>query len=238
MSLAYMLLTLTLAAPDRHIGFVSAMPVTIGFNGIAAADEYVTIWAHAAGLRGPWKAILSDSTQDARDLIQDDLPIYNTAGELVANSWDEVFTNLLVNDPFRFDEHGNLNEVAVWTGSTVSGTSYDTPVIWPNQWFPGVSAVIGYQSNDVGLWMSGQDIQVRADHRFSLYGISVPEPSVLLWLVLAAISRQVERRVCSPHRIGYPAGQVQDEHTPATEREPWPNATSTTSTSRPTRKSR
>jgi hypothetical protein len=83
-----------------------------------------------------WYAWGSTLTVNAIDNIKsggaDDLPIYNTEGQLVASGWTQLLgTNSApLSNPIGFDENGNANFLSgsVWTGTNYLGTNSSLPL--------------------------------------------------------------------------------------------------------------
>jgi collagen type XVIII alpha/collagen type XV alpha len=110
-------------------------------GGIAGADSKCATQAKAAGYPGTWKAFLSTSTQNVKDLITGTnattLPVVNTLGQQLYSSWSTIFTlsTWSAAAPFIYTFDGREvddNTGAVpdwygarnWTGSYTSGTYY------------------------------------------------------------------------------------------------------------------
>jgi hypothetical protein len=65
-------------------------------------------------------ALLSDSTTDARARITVDGPVYNTAGELLADSLDDLFDGTIAT-PVAYSESGERNLAVAYTGTGIDG---------------------------------------------------------------------------------------------------------------------
>jgi len=68
---------------------------TGNLGGISGADALCAAQAQAAGQTGTWKAFLSTSTQNVKDLITGtpaSYPVVNLAGLLMYSSWNALFT--------------------------------------------------------------------------------------------------------------------------------------------------
>jgi hypothetical protein len=97
-------------------------------GGIPAANEFCKIQAGDAGLdslSATWRAVLSASHQNARDLTGrsvNSAPIYNTQGEIVAISraqlWDRS-SNL--QNAVRYDQYGTSHVAPIASGSDETG---------------------------------------------------------------------------------------------------------------------
>lgn len=96
------------------------------FGGLAGGDALCDGFAAASSVinGGRWKAILSDSTEDASVRITGAGGIYNMFGDNVAANvaalWNTATVSLL--DTLEFDEDGNAKSASVFTGSNSNGT--------------------------------------------------------------------------------------------------------------------
>jgi hypothetical protein len=115
------------ALNEAHNG---ALGGTAGANALCAAQ------AAAAGLSGTFKAFLSSSTQDVKDLVTGTAatyPVVNTKDEPLYGSWTQIFSqstwstgkNVYAFDGKEVDENTGANpewyDAQNWTGSTTAG---------------------------------------------------------------------------------------------------------------------
>lgn len=116
----------------------SVPPASGEFGGIEAASYQTTFQAFQAGLLNPtqqwaesptpiYRAVLSDSTADAREHTAIQAPLYNTHGEKLAEGHSDFFDGSLAT-PIAYDEFGNLitaSEERVWSGNSPNGIATD-----------------------------------------------------------------------------------------------------------------
>lgn len=191
-----------------HLIFATSTLQPGNFGGIAAGDNIVNTLANVTGTKtatAPYRAILSDSTSDAINLTSflsgGGSPIYNTQGQLVSNSYANMFlgsATALVN-PIRYDEFGNGVNLGSWTGTDSSGLHNGNSFSdWTGGPGPGTrGGVLLTSSQWVNSGANSTHIQA-----LRLYGISsmltvpVPEPSsaALIGLLGAGVSGVVGRR--------------------------------------------
>jgi subtilisin family serine protease len=131
-----------------------------GNTGIIGADANCQQEANGARLGGQWRAILSTSTQNARDRIQSDLPIVDIRGNRIANSWLDMFSNNLIS-PLTVDSAGNIWSYYTWTGSGPDGrldprTSFGGPCINWSTTQLGYTAILGDSGRTDSQWISAQ----------------------------------------------------------------------------------
>jgi hypothetical protein len=140
----------------------SVPPSVPSWGGVTAGDYLVNESAAAAGLMPTWngsplyfKAVLSTPTQDARNHILVQAPIYNTNGALVASNATDLWDGTLA-APIQYDEQGTQisTGVKVWTGTTSSGQSsgLTAGTNWND---PTTFATVGYLFATDGLWVQG-----------------------------------------------------------------------------------
>ncbi|MCA9665714.1 MAG: DUF1554 domain-containing protein [Myxococcales bacterium] len=107
--------------------------ITGNLGGVAGADALCAQAASNAGSAGTYRAFLSSSTQDARDLVapaKRALPVLDTRGVMLFSSWNEIFTRNEWRDNARIDTfNGTLIEDSgpwfdsdAWTGTRRDGT--------------------------------------------------------------------------------------------------------------------
>lgn len=112
----------------KNIVFVTSSAYTGDLGGLTGADTKCRIEAEAAGLPGTFKALLSDSTTDARDrftlleapfTLVDGTVIADNPGDLILIDADNI--NYIKN-PINLDANGNLlGPSRAWTGTDSDG---------------------------------------------------------------------------------------------------------------------
>ena len=163
----------------------SSLPLGVTWDAIASAAGDI----HGIGM--------ADADQNAP--VTSSIPVYNTAGQLVANAATPLYSasGILIN-PIDYDQFGNALAGGVWTGSNTDGTS-DKPL--GGQQFYGAPDT-GYSTNTNSQWIHNGDQSQVAPMVF--YALSspitvVPEPGTLVLLaagVVAAAAYAWRRRVC------------------------------------------
>jgi hypothetical protein len=111
----------TTGAPLEHTIFISGADVAGDFGGLAGADALCNDLATSAGLGGTWRAILSDSTTDARDHIVIGGPIRNVMGDLIAEDHADLWDGF-IGAPVQYTEVGKSFLAAPFTGTQADGT--------------------------------------------------------------------------------------------------------------------
>ncbi|KAF5301759.1 hypothetical protein FQR65_LT08742 [Abscondita terminalis] len=109
-------------------------PYTGDIHGVRGADYSCYREARRAGLRGTFRAFLSSRVQDIDAIVRPvdrKLPVSNTRGEILFNSWGEMFNGdgaVFVNFPriFSFNGKNVMSDVtwphkAVWHGAFLNG---------------------------------------------------------------------------------------------------------------------
>lgn len=107
----------------KRIIFVSSRTYQVGdFGSIGGADAICDNSANLAGLSGGFKAWLSDSSQNARDLILPDEEIlfYRTDNVKIAENAADLLDGTIQNQINR-NEYGTINGTSVWTGTDEFG---------------------------------------------------------------------------------------------------------------------
>ena len=155
----------------------------IGIRNIGDADLWVNRFANNSDLYSkasggapwdgtflPFKAILSTSTQSARDHAPILGPVYNTQGELVATGdadlWDGSIQNLI------YDEAGKSPPgFMVWTGTISDGSfSGASRTDWSAHWSTAVTATIGDWRKTDSTWIVARNTSL--GNANLLYGVS------------------------------------------------------------------
>ena len=135
-----------------------------------------------------WNAITStydganftDASQNSPSYS--DVPIFNTAGELVVENGEQLLSASLLS-PICFDQFGNYSPSDPWTGY-YNGTYADAPLVFVPTWDLNLSgAVIGVDTQTTSGWLMAA---VNAEGSMQpLYGLSslitvpVPEPGTI-----------------------------------------------------------
>ena len=192
---------------DGYVGEYHVIFLTNDFfastfmGGVAGANAEISTRANSgsatAGLN--YVAMISDSSQDLRDLILDSFPIYNTVGDRVADSFSSFFSPPV--DPFSsffFDSNGtDLVTTSVplsnfFTGSNIDGTNSGANC---NDWTVGGSALVNFGnarnpntviSNNAGPGFLRCSSQMRLAGISTDTAIAVPEPSQVFCLSVVA----------------------------------------------------
>jgi hypothetical protein len=204
--------------------------VTAGTRNAASDEiaEYNTFVTQQAAALSPyvqagttWFAVASTydvasaSETDARDNAPayQDIPIYNTHGQRVANGYKDLWDGFLQN-PIKYDQFGTAlpDDTIVWTGSKTDGKAkylygtLDGPLGSLDPDNPDDHyTVFGSSTSIIGKWINrGSLVDFFEEHSF--YGLSsevtvklTPEPGALVMLGVGAISlaafgRQRRRR--------------------------------------------
>lgn len=101
--------------------FVTSGIWTGPMGGQLGTDQKCDVTAQFAGLPGPFVSIISTDIMPSNFKVLPGLQIKRCAdGALVATGVDDLFDGILIN-PINLDEHGNVQNVNVWTGSDVHG---------------------------------------------------------------------------------------------------------------------
>jgi hypothetical protein len=150
-----------------------------------------------------WYALASTEATDAKHNAvlagaDDDIPIYNTHGELIANGisdlWESNLKGKIIN-AIKYDQFGTtLGDSMVWTGSQFDGTvkNISEPIIGPlGSIYPFISfgspTATNYKWIDRGTLADSEETH-------SFYALStpityseIPEPGTLTLLALGAL---------------------------------------------------
>lgn len=143
-----------------------------------------------------WTAIASTATFAARDNtathpgVSPDAPIYDLAGNLIANNNADLWDGSLATAIRRTEAVVIVNGATVWTGSAIDGT----PSQIAGGTLGGGTPVVGIDSNGNGGWLLF-DLPAGST-RSALYAMSapltvVPEPGSIVLAGLAAVGLAV-----------------------------------------------
>ena len=181
-----------------EIAFVTSDGTNAESSSILTYNDFVTAEANEdsvlAGLGVQWHAIASTDTAAAKDNapFSASIPVYNTAGQLVADAADPLYGGTLLN-AIDTTQSGKfawlvLTGPGVWTGSYSNGTIRTGEALGDKG--QGEYPIFGYCSDTNVAWLWYR--AASADTTFSLYALSspitvVPEPSTFALLVAGAI---------------------------------------------------
>ena len=179
-----------------RIAFVTSGGTSATDSNIADYNSFVAAYAptgdpRLSGLT--WSAIVSTTASNADDNSNTNpantgLPIYNTAGQLVAANnatlWNGFSTAL--SDPVLYDEDGNNSHaIFAWTGTYVNGIAYSGETMGESD------TILGNLPATNSQWVYASfDPDTLG---FPLYGISspitnpVPEPATFLLAAMAML---------------------------------------------------
>jgi hypothetical protein len=176
-----------------RIAYVTAERLTAASSNIDDYNAFVTLHAPTGDPRLvglTWRAIASTPATDARTntfttSTDTDYPIYNTNGQLIANSNADLWDGTLAN-PISFTQTGGLptSGTFVWTGSLPDGTGWSSAHYELGAGFVNNGA--GQSTATGNTWIKYGGINTEGT--LHLYGISsplsnsgdVPEPSSLV----------------------------------------------------------
>lgn len=183
------------AGSKYEIAFVTLGGTTATDPYIADYNAFVTAQAQQ-NLNLPqgvaWHAIASTwENGNILEAIQNapftsSIPVYNTAGQLVANASTPLYSpSGVILNPIEYDQHGNLQATYVWTGSGFDGTA-DNPLGNGNVFGPPDIGI----SNTTFAWLGGGLDTATNVH--SLYALSspitVPEPGTIALLTAGSLA--------------------------------------------------
>jgi hypothetical protein len=147
------------------------------FGNLQGADWICSFMAFNAGrlttwdgMSTPWKAVLSDSNENAIDRVNVSGPLYNTNGDLLAGGGAELWS-MGPRVPVSYDEFGAAitSDSLTWSGTTQVGTlGVDNCGDWNDPFSFGISG----DSLSATQWISAQDISCSEQAR--LYCVSPP----------------------------------------------------------------
>jgi len=113
----------------RHRVFVTSDQHSPDFGSLSSADTKCDDIASNAGLKGNWRAVLSDSSTDATSRITVDAAVDELDGDEVAGDASDFWSDSHSEDLDIAEDQSNLSNCGdgcdddhVWTGTTTSGT--------------------------------------------------------------------------------------------------------------------
>jgi len=153
--------------------FVTSRYTRGDLGGIGGADDFCQESADDAELGGPWIAMLSNSSLDLRDRLEDyeaEGPFRTMNGEVIAEDIDGLFDGN-IDVPVGYDEMGMERNTRIWTGTNINGTSSEHNC---NDWTSENEDVIGtrgYSFRSDERWITAS--QAPCDHLNSIYCLNV-----------------------------------------------------------------
>jgi len=157
---------------EKKIIFVSSRTYQGDFSSITAANTICNDSASEANLSGEFKAWLSDSSQDAKNLILPDsgIPFYTTNNIIVADNSTDLLNGTIQN-PINRNEYGTINDTLVWTGTDEFGDAIvgDNCEDWTKD---NKQSTIGNSSEKNAQWANYQSVTDCSDMR-SIYCIQI-----------------------------------------------------------------
>ena len=163
-------------ADSDHRVFATSSSYSGNMGGLSGADSKCKSAAEAAGLTRTYKAILSDSGNDAEDrlIISGEVYIIDSLdnSNLVVNSgvalWNTDSVNLL--SSIDLDENGNTVNDSVWTGTgSDGGVLIDNCTNWTSS-VGGTDGFIGSSASLNDQWV--ESISEGCNNSNRLYCIS------------------------------------------------------------------
>ncbi len=185
-----------------QIAFVTSGSTTVTSTNIADYNTFVTQQAALSSTLPQgvtWRVIGSTPTTNAINNAPTyaAVPIYNTAGQLVASGSAGLWSGSILN-PVEYDENGNSFFYQVWTGTGTNGTA-DGPLgeFPPDEATPGlyVSPDRAYSGYTNFGWIDDGPVASTLSYleteKFPMYALSspitVPEPASLTLLGTALL---------------------------------------------------
>ena len=188
-AIAQVTLPTGLASGSKYeIAFVTSDGTAATSSNIADYNRFVTAEASQNAMLGSlgvsWNAIVSTETVNAsaNAAFNSAIPVYNTAGQLVANAATPLYSESesLLN-PIEYNQFGQLNSSTfTWTGSGLMGTKFSTVALGD------ANVNIGRDDYTDFHWIQGQNGWPATQTHY-LYALSspitvVPEPSSFILL--------------------------------------------------------
>ena len=178
-----------------RVVFVTDRVTNATSTDLSTYDSFVTTDANGATYNGTtmtWKAIISNSTTNARDhigLLSDStIPVFRVDGTQVStgNLWS---SSLIA--PINKGISGNIIETSVWAGTNEDGSRKDGYTLG----YGGVT--LGHTLFTTGRWIDNHPVSGIPFHQnYWMYGISeiltvpaaVPEPSTVMLAGLGGLA--------------------------------------------------
>jgi hypothetical protein len=155
-----------------------------------------------------WSALASTATVDAIDNIAESgsssnelVKYFNTFGELVASSTDELFNEILYTNLWNYNENGGILNTGVWTGTGYTGQKgYELGggYFWGTTYYAESGYGISNEPDGNRVyWYTDSN-----SSELSLYGVSsiatvtkvdVPEPGTVILLSLGIVGLSFSR---------------------------------------------
>ena len=160
-----------------HLAFVTSVPFRASFGGVQGADAECARSASAAGLTGSWKAILSSTTENAKDRLTIRGKVKKINGDVIFNSADEMWSSATVMID-QTELGGTLNGVTgaprVWSATAPDGQrSGGTCRDWISTSFSAGFAAAGTPTSfRPGEWIRTEGATLLCEERGYLYCIS------------------------------------------------------------------
>jgi len=131
------------------------------FGSVSVADSKCGTAASNASLPGTWKAVLSTSSDHAKNRLTVGTEVYNTNGDLLASGSGDLWTGSL-SAAVGYDESGTAVSGSSWTGTTNKGevatctsgmnVTYCTCSNWSSG-LPADPGVTGNVTQSSGSWI-------------------------------------------------------------------------------------
>lgn len=148
---------------DARRIFVTSTDYQGNLGGVAGADANCQTRADAASLGGTWRALISDSTTDARTRSTSRSTYVNMAGDVVAFGFRDLMLSranvdnihTVLKNTIGFDELGAANDGNWWNGSDESGrnSGYSSCNDWTtNSGTVGGNVGEGLRMNALPFW--------------------------------------------------------------------------------------
>jgi hypothetical protein len=190
-----------LGATQYEIAFVTTQGTTASSSNVATYNSFATAQANQnsilSSLGVSWDAIVSTAGTPGVNAIANapspaSIPVFNTQGQLVADSGNLLYSSSSLLSNIDYDQNGTQRLFqAVWTGSTSGGTANDGFALGSTS---GVSS-IGIDSNGTldTTWIAGPPFTPNTSV-LPLYALSssitpstTPEPATFSLLGVAVL---------------------------------------------------